>query len=209
MSMGEQLVTAIATINDVMDPDMVAIRCPKKWFMKPLEGAKLQGIFRMAHRMEPILLGLLNPFISAYSGTKCPRTTVSDIVTCGLLESRSNSILCGSPDGICILTMDTIVDNAVSTLRVRAAVEMKYLSSKSTSDFNRDLLADSVIEALTFVNVNDIGNKDFFTSVRSPAHRGQCLYHCIVLGVEWCLYIIGDDGVVNRVVVIHFDTKVI
>ena len=80
MNMGEQLVAAIATINDVMDPDMVAIRCLKKWFMKPLEGAKLKGIFRMAHRMKPILLGLLNPFISAYSGAKYPRTTVSDIV---------------------------------------------------------------------------------------------------------------------------------
>jgi hypothetical protein len=59
--------------------------------------------------------------------------------------------------------MDTVVDNAVSTLRVRAAVfEMKYLSSQRTLDFNRDLLADGVVEALTFVNVCDVGNKEFY-----------------------------------------------
>ena len=62
------------------------------------------------------------------------------------------------------------------------------------------------------MDVTDVGNELFFKAIRSPAHRGQCLYHvplscsgCRVV----CMYIIGDDDCVNRVVAIHFDAKII
>ncbi len=93
-------------------------------------------------------------------------------------------------------------------ISVRAAIKMKYLSSSSTSAVHRDLLAEGEVARFEFVHNTDVGNKDFYRSVRNVAHRGQCLYHCIVLGVEWCLYVTGDDERIARVVAIHFDVKV-
>jgi hypothetical protein len=159
--------------------------------------------------MEPVLLRKLNDFITAYSGVTCPLTNVKYIVTCGLLESTHSTCICGSPDGACIMTMQDGKQNAGQPYSVRAAIEMKYLSSTNTSELNRELLADGVVERLQFVDVTDVGNASFYSSVRSPAHRGQCLYHCLVLGVEWCMYVIGDDECVNRVVAIHFDAHLI
>jgi hypothetical protein len=159
--------------------------------------------------MEPVLLRLINDFMKAYSGivraSTIPLTTVRDIVVCGLLESTMNRILCGSPDGACYLTMH----DGRTTTSVRAAIEMKYLSSLSTSAMNRDLLAEGEVARLEFVHVTDVGNKEFYRHVRNVAHRGQCLYHCIVLGVDRCLYVIGDETRISRVVVLHFDAQVI
>ncbi len=65
------------------------------------------------------------------------------------------------------------------------------------------------MNSLEFVEVVPIiPNEAFFRSVRCVAHRAQCLYHCLVLGLEWCLYIIGDEGEINRVVAIHFHPQV-
>ncbi len=41
-----QIINHLASSADVLHPDTVAIRCMKKWFMKPLDGQRLQGIFR-------------------------------------------------------------------------------------------------------------------------------------------------------------------
>ncbi len=135
------------------------------------------------------------------------QSTVTDIISCALLESTQNRTLCGSPDGVCIFTMHaaTTPENGIS---VRAAIEMKYLSSTSTSAVHRDLLAEGEVARFEYVHVTDVGNLDFYRSVRNVAHRGQCLYHCIVLGVEWCLYVTGDDQRIARVVAIHFNKKV-
>jgi predicted nucleic acid-binding protein len=227
-----QIITHLASCEDVVEPDTVALRCLKKWFMKPLEGPKIQGIFRkvkinfhraqsqcfsfinrhlatQAHQMEPVLLRLLNDFLASYSDVPGfgVQSTVRDIVLCGLLESTNNKILCGSPDGVCFFTMHDATTH-MEGISVRAAIEMKYLSSSSTSAVHRDLLAEGEVARFEVVHVTDVGNKDFYRSVRNVAHRGQCLYHCIVLGVEWCLYVTGDDERIARVVAIHFDVKV-
>jgi hypothetical protein len=216
-----QLLAALSDTDKTIHPDSVPLRCLKKWFMKPLDGARLQGIFRKAHQMEPILLRLLNQFISSNTRGTAQHVIISDIVTCGLLESTINSILCGSPDGVCQLTFtspnqlnDVVQQNEepgqLLSTTFRAAIEMKYLSSKNTSGSHRDLMAEGTLDNVEFVHVKDnTPNEDFFRCCRSVAHRAQCLYHCIVLGVEWCIYVVGDDGAVCRVLVIHFDKKVI
>ncbi len=44
-----QIINHLATSGDIVHPDTVAIRCMKKWFMRPLDSQKLQGIFRKVH----------------------------------------------------------------------------------------------------------------------------------------------------------------
>jgi hypothetical protein len=51
--------------------------------------------------------------------------------------------------------------NGGEPFSVRAAIEMKYLSSSNTSDLNRDLLAEGVVQRLQFVDVTDVGNEFF------------------------------------------------
>ncbi len=41
-----QIITHLACSEDVVKPDTVALRCLKKWFVKPLKGTRIQGIFR-------------------------------------------------------------------------------------------------------------------------------------------------------------------
>jgi hypothetical protein len=41
-----QIITHLASSEDVVEPDTVALRCLKKWFMKPLQGTRIQGMFR-------------------------------------------------------------------------------------------------------------------------------------------------------------------
>jgi hypothetical protein len=113
--------------------------------------------------------------MTAYSGVTCPLAKVKFIVTCGLLESTHSPCICGSPDGACILTLQDSQQNGGEPFSVRAAIEMKYLSSSNTSDLNRDLLAEEVVQRLQFVDVADVGNELFFKAIRSSAHRGQCL----------------------------------